>query len=46
VVVKLLSDKGEADTVYGKLSTGILIIQDLVVMLLLMFISVGGAGGA
>lgn len=43
VVVKLLSDKGELDTVYGKLATGILIIQDLVVMLLLMFISIGGA---
>lgn len=44
VVIKLLSDKWESDTVYGKLATGILIIQDLVVMLLLMFLSIGGAG--
>lgn len=39
MIVKLLSDLEENDTLYGKLSIGILIVQDLVVMLLLMTIS-------
>jgi Kef-type K+ transport system membrane component KefB/Trk K+ transport system NAD-binding subunit len=50
VIVKLLSDLEEDDTLYGKLSIGILIVQDLVVMLLLMIISLvnqnsGGSDG-
>jgi Kef-type K+ transport system membrane component KefB/Trk K+ transport system NAD-binding subunit len=39
IVTKLLSDKKQLDSLYGKISIGILIIQDLVAILALMFIS-------
>lgn len=42
VIVKLLSDKEEQETLYGKISLGVLIVQDIVVMLLLMGISLSG----
>ncbi len=48
VIVKLLSDKEEDQTIYGKISIGVLIVQDLVVMLLLMLIALkwwGWSGG-
>jgi len=38
IVIKILSDKQEIDSLYGKISTGILILQDLVVLLLLALI--------
>lgn len=46
VIVKLLSDKEEEDTLYGKLSIGILIVQDIVVMLLLMGTSLSNGIGS
>ena len=39
IIMKLLSDKRQLDSLYGKLSIGILIIQDLVAVAVLMFIS-------
>lgn len=39
IVMKLLSDKRHLDSLYGKISIGILIIQDLVAVAVLMFIS-------
>jgi len=39
VILKLLSDKWNTDSVFGKLSIGILIVQDLIVMLLFVAIS-------
>lgn len=39
MIVKLLNDAQETDTVYGKISIGILIVQDIVAMLLLMTIA-------
>lgn len=39
VIVKLLSDKKDIDKVYGKLTMGILIIQDLVAVIMLMVLS-------
>lgn len=39
IVMKLLSDKKQLDSLYGKLAIGILIIQDLVAVGVLMFIS-------
>lgn len=39
IVMKLLSDKKQMDSLYGKISIGILIIQDLVAVGVLMFIS-------
>ena len=38
IVIKILSDKQEIDSLYGKISIGILILQDLVVLLLLALI--------
>jgi len=39
IVMKLLSDRGQLDSLFGKISIGILIIQDLVAVSVLMFIS-------
>lgn len=39
IITKLLSDKGELDTLYGKIAIGFLIVQDLVAMFTLMIIS-------
>jgi len=39
IVMKLLSDKQHLDSLYGKLTIGILIIQDLVAVAVLMIIS-------
>ena len=39
IIMKLLSDKKQIDSLYGKISIGILIIQDLVAIVVLMFIS-------
>ncbi len=36
VVLKLLSDRGETETTFGILSIGMLIVQDLIVMLILL----------
>ncbi len=45
IIMKLLSDKGDLDSLYGRISLGFLIVQDLVAMLILMFLSVRGQGG-
>lgn len=39
IIMKLLSDKKQLDSLYGKLSIGILIIQDLVAIMILVVIS-------
>jgi len=39
IVMKILSDKRNLDSLYGKISIGVLIIQDLVAIFVLMFIS-------
>ncbi|MCA9459283.1 MAG: cation:proton antiporter [Nanoarchaeota archaeon] len=39
IIVKLLSDKKDLDTLYGKISMGFLIVQDLIAVILLMMIS-------
>lgn len=39
IIMKLLSDKRQLDSLYGKISIGILIIQDLVAVAVLMIIS-------
>ncbi len=38
IVMKLLSDKGDIDSLYGKISIGILIVQDIIAILVLMII--------
>ena len=43
VVVKMLIEKRDLASLYGKLSIGILLIEDLVAIAVLMIISVGGS---
>ncbi len=42
IIVKLLSDKGDLNTLYGRISMGFLLVQDVVAILILMLISSGG----
>lgn len=44
VVVKLLDEKGELDSLYGRIAVGIFLVQDLVVILILTFLA-GMSGG-
>lgn len=46
IIMKLLSDKQNLDSLYGKISIGILIIQDLVAIGVLLFISSLSQGGS
>ena len=39
IIVKLLSDSGSHEELYGKVAIGMLIVQDLVAMICLMLIS-------
>lgn len=43
VVIKLLTEKRDLNSLYGKLSIGILLLEDLVAILLLMGITVGSS---
>jgi Kef-type K+ transport system membrane component KefB len=45
VVVKLLSDKKELDTLHGKIALGILIVQDIAASILLMILPLLKYGG-
>ena len=45
IIMKLLSDKKNLDSLYGKISIGILIVQDLVAVAVLLFISSISGGG-
>lgn len=44
IIVKLLSDKREVDSLHGRIAIGFLIVQDLVVVLAMMVLSAFGAG--
>ena len=47
IIMKLLSDKGDTSTLYGKISIGFLIVQDIVAILILMVVSsLGSSTGA
>ncbi|MEW6617482.1 MAG: cation:proton antiporter [Patescibacteria group bacterium] len=47
VVIKLLSDKGDLNSLYGKISIGTLLVQDIVaIMILVVLAGIQGAGGA
>lgn len=46
IIMKLLSDKKQLDSLFGKISIGVLILQDLVAVGVLMFVSsIAGSGG-
>jgi Kef-type K+ transport system membrane component KefB len=40
IVIKLLTDRGDADKLYGKISMGFLLVQDLVATLILLAVTV------
>src|SRR5690606_34606079 len=44
IIVKLLSDKKEVDSLHGRIAIGFLIVQDLVVVLSMMILSAFGIG--
>jgi Kef-type K+ transport system membrane component KefB len=47
IIVKLLSDKGEADQLHGRIAIGFLIVQDIVVVIVMIGLSAfGGTDGA
>jgi Kef-type K+ transport system membrane component KefB len=45
VVVKLLTEKGELDSLYGRIAVGIFLVQDLVVIVILTFLAGLGSAG-
>lgn len=45
IIVKLLSDKREIDSLHGRIALGFLIVQDLVVVIAMIALSAIGAGG-
>ncbi len=46
IIVKMLSDKREIDSLHGRMSLGVLIVQDLVVVIVMMVLSALGAGSS
>jgi len=44
IIMKLLSDKGDLDTLYGKISIGFLLVQDLVAIIILILVSSFSSG--
>lgn len=45
IIMKLLSDKGETETLYGRIAIGFLIVQDFIAVLILMAVSSSTNGG-
>ncbi|MCR4326879.1 MAG: cation:proton antiporter [Candidatus Roizmanbacteria bacterium] len=43
IIVKLLSDKGDMHVLYGKIAIGVLLVQDIVASLILVFMSSGSS---
>tara|TARA_Y100000310_G_scaffold56206_1_gene51510 strand:- start:3115 stop:4791 length:1677 start_codon:yes stop_codon:yes gene_type:complete len=46
IILKLLSDKGDSDKLYGKIAIGFLIVQDIIAIIALMIISSISTGGS
>jgi hypothetical protein len=46
IIVKLLSDKREIDSLHGRIALGFLIVQDIVVVIAMIVLSAIGVGGA
>lgn len=45
IIVKLLSEKNDLESLYGRIAIGLLLVQDLIAVLILMFLSGLGEGG-
>lgn len=43
IILKLISDKSELNKIYAKISIGILLVQDVVAAIVLLFLSVSGS---
>lgn len=46
IIVKLLSDKREVDSLHGRIAVGFLIVQDIVVVLVMIALTAFGQGGS
>lgn len=46
IIMKLLSDKGDLETLYGRISVGFLIVQDIVAILIMLVVSSFASSGA
>lgn len=46
IIVKLLSDKDELDTLYGRISVGFLLVQDFIAMFILLGLGTLGSGAS
>lgn len=46
IIVKLLSDKDELDTLYGRISVGFLLVQDFIAMFVLLGLGAIGSGAS
>lgn len=46
IIVKLLSDKDELDTLYGRISVGFLLVQDFIAMFMLLGLGAIGSGAS
>ena len=44
IIIKLLTDKNDLEALYGKISVGFLLVQDLIVILLIIFIVAWDSG--
>lgn len=46
IIMKLLSDRGDVDTLYGKISIGFLLVQDLIAVFILLGVTIFSTGGS
>ncbi|MBI2436618.1 MAG: cation:proton antiporter [Candidatus Magasanikbacteria bacterium] len=46
IIVKLLSDKKDAETVYGRYVMGLMIVQDIIAIVVMMVVTSLGSGGS
>lgn len=44
IILKLLSDRGDVDKLYGKIAIGFLLVQDIIATLILLAVSSGSSG--
>ncbi|MCD6092700.1 MAG: cation:proton antiporter [Candidatus Aenigmarchaeota archaeon] len=44
IIIKLLSEKNDMDSLYGRIATGFLLVQDFVAIIILIFLSMLGTG--
>lgn len=44
IVLKLLTDRGDVDKLYGKVAIGFLLVQDIIATFILLFVSAGSVG--